>query len=100
MPRRVETFKPPWVVSRRRQQAAEARPTAAKRGYCSASWRRTRLAVIARDQGICQICGGIVDKYAQIDHIVPKAEGGSDAMSNLRLLCHPCHSRRTATESR
>ena len=96
MPRRAETFRPPWVVRRK----AEARPTAAQRGYCSASWRRTRLAVIARDEGICQICGCVVDKFAQVDHIVPKAEGDSDAMSNLRLLCHPCHSRRTATDSR
>ena len=99
MPRRVETFRPPWV--RRARQAADSkRPTAAQRGYCTKAWQQTRLAVIARDEGICQLCGCVVDKYAQVDHIKPKAEGGSDAMRNLRLLCHPCHSRRTATESR
>ena len=97
MPKRVETFRPPWVIEAKRRRD---RPTAAARGYCSAAWRRTRLAVIARDEGICQICGCIVDKFGQVDHLVPKSEGGTDAMSNLRLLCHPCHSRRTATESR
>jgi 5-methylcytosine-specific restriction endonuclease McrA len=46
----------------------------------------TRLAVIARDMGICQMCGIIVRQMAQIDHIKEKAAGGSDDMSNLRLL--------------
>lgn len=100
MPRRVGTFRPPWVAGAKRTRESEARPTAAARGYCSASWRRTRLAVIARDEGICQLCGCVVKSYAQVDHIVPKAEGGSDAMSNLRLLCPSCHSRRTATDNR
>ena len=63
----------------------------------------TRLAVIARDEGVCQLCGCIVaggPRQAQVDHLRPKAEGGSDAMSNLRLLCLSCHSRRTARDSR
>ena len=96
MPRRVETFKPPWA----RRKIDADRPTAAQRGYCTKAWRMTRLAVIARDEGLCQLCGCIVDRYAQVDHIKPKAEGGSDAMANLRLLCHPCHSRRTAMDHR
>lgn len=102
MPRRVETFRPPWVIERRRQQESEARPTAAQRGYCSASWRRTRLAVIARDEGICQFCGCVVagPRQAQVDHIIPKVDGGSDAMENLRLLCLACHSWRTAMDNR
>lgn len=101
MPRRVETFRPPWV--RRTRQAADAkRPTAAKRGYCTRAWQQTRLAVIARDQGVCQLCGLVVSgpRQAQVDHIRPKAEGGTDALENLRLLCLECHSRRTATDSR
>lgn len=56
--------------------------------------------MIARDEGICQLCGCVVDKFAQVDHIIPKSDGGTDAMGNLRLLCHPCHSRRTARDSR
>ena len=99
MPRRVETFKPPWA---RRRQADSERPTAAQRGYCTKAWQMTRLAVIARDEGVCQLCGCIVagPRQAQVDHIRPKAEGGSDAMGNLRLLCLSCHSRRTARDNR
>lgn len=79
-----------------------SRPTAAQRGYCTVAWQKTRLAVIARDEGLCQFCGCVVagPRDAQVDHIVPKVDGGSDAMSNLRLLCLSCHSRRTAKDNR
>lgn len=52
--------------------------------------------MIARDGGQCQLCGRLVAEKAQIDHIREKALGGSDSLSNLRLLCLPCHSRRHA----
>lgn len=95
MPKRIPTFKPARFARRE-----EARPTAAARGYCSAAWRRTRLAVIARDQGICQLCGMlIVGESGDIDHIVEKAKGGTDALGNLRLTHKACHSKRTARDS-
>ncbi len=95
MPKRIPTYRPARFAPR-----GEARPTAAARGYCSAAWRRTRLAVIARDQGICQLCGMlIVGESGDIDHIVEKAKGGTDSLSNLRLLHKACHSKRTARDS-
>lgn len=93
MPRRIPTFRP-----RAQTRPPENRPTAAARGYCSATWRRLRKAVIARDGGICQACGLIVTGQAHIDHIVPKSRGGRDVLSNLQLLHHECHSRKTARE--
>lgn len=89
MPRRVPSFRPPWLDGTRAKRA-----TSSQRGYCSAAWRRTRLQVIARDGGVCQLCGIVVSRMAQIDHIHEKAAGGDDSLSNLRLLCLPCHSRR------
>jgi 5-methylcytosine-specific restriction protein A len=80
---------------------ANPRPTAAARGYCSAAWRRIRLQIIARDGGVCQLCGGLVqgdDRDAHIDHIVEKADGGTDEASNLRLVHRSCHSRRHASD--
>lgn len=95
MPRRVETWTPPWVRRRRR----EARPTAAARGYCTAAWQRTRLAVISRDGGVCQFCGKLViGEPGDVDHIVPKAKGGTDALENLRYAHHACHAKRTARD--
>lgn len=86
MPKRLRTYRPPAV--------RQSRPSASARGYCSAAWRRTRLAVIARDLGQCQFCGKLVTgQDAQIDHIIEKPKG-TDALTNLRLLCLPCHARR------
>lgn len=94
MPRRIPTFRP-------RRPQPDRRPSAAARGYCTASWRRTRLAVIARDGGLCQLCGLLVqgdDREAHIDHIVEKADGGTDDLSNLRPVHRHCHSRRHAAD--
>lgn len=76
------------------------RPTAAARGYCSAAWRRIRVAVIARDAGQCRLCQRVIDepREAHVDHIIEKP-AGTDAMENLRLLCRSCHSRRHAGDS-
>lgn len=92
MPKRLKTYRPP-------QHAGLARPTAAGRGYCSAAWRRTRLAVIARDNAQCRMCGRVVaGREAHVDHIVEKPHG-TDAMHNLRLLCQSCHSKRHSSDS-
>jgi 5-methylcytosine-specific restriction endonuclease McrA len=32
-------------------------------------------------------------KRAHVDHIVPKRQGGTDEVTNLRTLCASCHSR-------
>lgn len=91
MPKRLKTYRPP-------NKPREGRPNAAERGYCSAAWRRTRLAVIARDGSQCQFCGRIVSgRDAQVDHILEKPYG-TDALTNLRLLCLQCHARRHSTE--
>lgn len=94
MPRRIPTYRPDRPPAR-----GQERPTAAARGYCTAAWRRTRLAVIARDMGICQLCGLLVTGSPDIDHIVEKSKGGDDSMSNLRTTCHSCHAKRTARDS-
>ena len=43
----------------------------------------------ARDRGSIPL--------AELDHIVPLAEGGEHEWSNLRLLCVPCHRSETAS---
>ena len=98
MPRRVETWAPPWLRCRR----DEDRESSHKRGYGSAAWQRVRLAVIARDQ-VCQMCGsvvGIKPGDAQIDHVVPKRHdeaAEATPLEGLRLLCRSCHSKHTAS---
>lgn len=65
-----------------------------KRGY-GAAWDRLRKVIIARDDALCQMClaRGVTTPGNHVDHIKPKAQGGSDDPTNLRLLCKSCHSR-------
>ena len=42
----------------------------------------------------CQGCGrdyGFDPRVLEVDHVRPKADGGSDAYDNLTLLCPPCN---------
>ncbi len=58
-------------------------------------WRALRAQVLARDP-ICKQCHEKPSKHA--DHVLPKREGGRDELSNLRGMCHSCHSSKTARE--
>ena len=74
--------------------------SAAGRGY-GAAWRRLRSAVIIRDGGRCQDCKaqGKARIGTEVDHIVSKAQGGSDELENLRLLCRKCHLSKTGRDA-
>lgn len=70
-----------------------------ERGYGN-DWDKLRLVILERDEGLCQICikEDVITRATHIDHIVPKAKGGTNAHSNLQALCKRCHDRKTATE--
>ncbi|MFI2810153.1 HNH endonuclease [Microbulbifer sp. JSM ZJ756] len=73
--------------------------TDTERGY-GYRWRKRRLVVIRKDKGLCQSClkAGLAVQGSHVDHIKPKAQGGTDDLENLQLLCKPCHLRKTAQE--
>ncbi|MDU6990873.1 MAG: HNH endonuclease signature motif containing protein [Escherichia coli] len=70
-----------------------------QRGYGS-KWDVIRVRVLQRDKGLCQLClrAGVAREAKTVDHIIPKAHGGTDADSNLQSLCWPCHKAKTARE--
>lgn len=49
-----------------------------------------RAQIFARDSNRCTYCGSI-DGPFHIDHIMPVAKGGTDAISNLTVACAPCN---------
>jgi 5-methylcytosine-specific restriction endonuclease McrA len=53
--------------------------------------------VLARDGHACAECGS-TDR-PNVDHILAKSKGGTDALSNLQVLCRRCHLRKTGRES-
>ena len=68
-----------------------------QRGY-DAAWRRLRAQVLAANP-ICQVIG-CGQPATDVDHIESVADHPELRLvwSNLRALCHPCHSRRTALD--
>ena len=81
--------------------ADERRGSRQSRGY-GAEWERTRKRILSRDKGLCQPCmaDGKLRPAKQVDHKVPKFEGGTDDDDNLQAICLPCHQAKTAAEAR
>lgn len=60
-------------------------------------WSTIRTKVIARDRGICQICGE--DGATTADHIVSRRDGGDSSMDNLQAAHVSCNARKGASGS-
>ncbi|WP_310888200.1 HNH endonuclease [Burkholderia pseudomallei] len=71
------------------------------RGY-GAHWEKLRAAVLLRDGGICRCAEcqrlGRVREAHEVDHVVPKARGGTDDLGNLSAINRDCHRAKTARE--
>lgn len=61
--------------------------------YQSAAWRQLRAKALARDAHQCTTPGCRAQAVV-VDHVVPRRDGGADALSNLRSLCRGCDNRR------
>lgn len=101
MPTRIPTHRPPRVGS-----PTGDRPSAAQRGYCSASHRRWRQAVLLRDAFACVSCGK-VSPSNHADHVSPVMHGTERCMDGRsrydiaggQCLCQACHTRKTSREA-
>lgn len=62
------------------------------------SW--LRFEILKRDGFRCSYCGANAKKGAllQVDHIKPKAAGGTDDPRNLTTSCQPCNTGKAATK--
>lgn len=71
-----------------------------ERGYGTA-WDKLRLRILARDRHLCQPCKrkGRIKAGNEVDHIVPKAKGGTDDEGNLQVTCRDCHRDKTIREA-
>lgn len=79
--------------ARYREQHPDPRPSAAARGY-DGEWRRIRDRYLRRHPD-CEAQGCTLPA-TDVDHVRPRAQGGTDDESNLQALCHRHHSIKTA----
>lgn len=65
--------------------------------------RFSRLNIYARDEDTCQYCGRKLPRSElNLDHVVPRSQGGLDTWENLVCACVKCNARkggRTPTEA-
>jgi len=59
----------------------------------SASWRKLRRVILARDSHTCQWCGAAA---TQVDHLIERDRGGSHDPENLVASCASCNASRGA----
>jgi len=59
------------------------------------NWNHIRKKVYRRDEFACANCGAKGGPYGSANleahHIVPKSQGGTHKLSNLKTLCGDCH---------
>ena len=53
-----------------------------------------------RNNPLCVKClsVGLTVAATEVDHIIPRQDGGDNSRENLQSLCKSCHSRKTAKE--
>ena len=71
-----------------------------ERGYGSV-WTKIRERILKRDMYLCQACLklGRTTPATQVDHITPKAQGGTDDDGNLQAICAACHLEKSLAEA-
>lgn len=62
------------------------------------AWKKTRQRILLRDRYSCVNCRSVgkLEKATDVDHIIERSAGGSDADANLQSLCQDCHKQKTA----
>lgn len=57
--------------------------------------RINRDEIIARDAGICHLCGASpTGRSLTLDHVIPLVRGGTHTSDNLKVACRSCNSRK------
>lgn len=72
--------------------------------YKSKQWKELRDYIFHKQHGLCQVClkDNRLVSGDVVDHITPIKLDWSKRLdeSNLQVLCHRCHNRKTAAEKR
>ena len=82
-----------------KRTASNKGKTTTQRGY-GWKWQQLREQILKRDTYLCKQClsEGKVTQGKEVDHKIPKSQGGTDRPANLQTLCTPHHKAKTAKE--
>lgn len=64
-------------------------PSSLRPGGSTTRWRRLRAHVLARDGGVCYVCGQAGAN--SVDHVRPRSLGGGDDLANLKAAHLRCN---------
>lgn len=90
---RCPTHTRPKITAEQPRLYDDRRGSSAQRGYGYA-WQKRRAAFI-QQYPYCKRCA---KPTTDVDHIIPRARGGSDDDHNLQPLCSFHHKQKTARE--
>lgn len=66
-----------------------------KRNYYNSNF--SRKAVVKRDKSSCQYCGKVLNAASvTIDHVLPRAQGGTTTFINCVVACQSCNNKKAA----
>lgn len=77
--------------------ASTANRTRPNRESLSKRLGKVAKLIKARDGGRCVYCGATEETsgaHLQLDHLLPRVDGGPDVASNLVVACRPCNGTR------
>lgn len=61
---------------------------------------KVRQRILERENGLCHICGGVIDKPGwHADHVPPLKDGGENRESMIKPAHDVCHRRLTAQQA-
>src|SRR5206468_9352924 len=57
--------------------------------------RFSRFNIYSRDRNTCQYCGGMFPRSdLNLDHVIPRSQGGLSRWDNVVCSCHSCNRRK------
>jgi len=83
------------VRERQRPRRPDMRGGSTARGY-GYKWQQTRARFLKRYPWC--MWPGCTKPATDVDHILPRAQGGADDWDNLQALCHAHHNAKTARD--
>ena len=62
-------------------------------------YKTNRLRALRRDNYTCQYCFAKLTKNnTTVDHVIPRQQGGSNEVDNLKACCFSCNQKKSKKE--